>query len=237
MVDHGASYLDFGAESTRPGATPLAADDEWARLEPTLARAIDKYAGDPIRPRISVDTYHVEVARRALALGADLINDVSGLTQPDMVELAASSSAEFVAMHNLGLPADPQATLSAARGTVEQIEEWLDGQLERWRSHGLELDRIVFDPGIGFGKTPLQSLELLREARRFAGRGLRLLIGHSRKSFMSGFAGDDMRTRDLVTVGGSLALCAQGIDVLRVHNVADHAAAYRGWAHSRPTGG
>ncbi|MGW8370285.1 MAG: dihydropteroate synthase, partial [Gammaproteobacteria bacterium] len=99
---------------------------------------------------------------------------------------------------------------------------------------GLDPDRIVFDPGIGFGKNPLQSLELLRDIERFGSRGLRLLVGHSRKSFLSGFTGADLTARDLATVGGSLALCARGVDILRVHDVAAHTAAYRGWAHLQP---
>jgi dihydropteroate synthase len=236
MVTSGVHVLDFGAESTRPGATPLSADEEWSRLEPTLARVTEKFAGDGLRPRISVDTYHRSVAERALKLGADMINDVGGLTRPEMIELAASQKADFVAMHNLGLPADPAMTLATDRGAVDQIEEWLDARLETWRSSGLDLDHIVFDPGIGFGKNPLQSLEILRETERFNGKGLRLLIGHSRKSFMKGLAGSTTRDRDLVTIGGSMALCERGVDIIRVHNVSDHVTAYRGWAHLQPPG-
>ena len=96
---------------------------------------------------------------------------------------------------------------------------------------GIGLDRVVFDPGIGFGKNPLQSLELMREIGRFAGKGLRLLVGHSRKSFMGSFASRDRAERDLVTTGASIALAARGVDILRVHNVGQHTAAWRGWAH------
>jgi len=233
MVAGGAHWLDFGAESTRPGATLLTAGDEWSRLEPTLEAVLDKYRGDALKPRISIDTYHPEVAARALALGVDAINDVSGLERPAMVELAADSGVEFIAMHNLGLPADPAVTLATDRGAVDQVEAWLDRQLKAWQGAGLDLGRIVFDPGIGFGKNPLQSLELLRGIGRFSGKGVRLLVGHSRKSFMTGFAGARNVERDLVTIGGSMALCEHGVDILRVHDVPDHAAAYRGWAHLR----
>lgn len=234
MIAAGVHLVDFGAESTRPGARPLTPDEEWARLEPTLERVIGKLAGDPLRPRIGVDTYHPEVARRAVALGVDLINDVGGLSEAKMIELAGDAPVDFVAMHNLGLPADPSTTLPTDRNAADQVEAWLDRQRERWHAAGLDSDRIVFDPGIGFGKNPLQSLEILRAIGRFSGKGLRLLVGHSRKSFMRGLSGDGNAERDLVTIGASLALVAGGVDILRVHNVVDHALAYRGWSQLQP---
>lgn len=231
MADCGVQILDLGAESTRPGATPLTEDEEWERLAPMLARVTEKFADDWLRPRISVDTYHADVAARALDLGVDIINDVGGLSDPRMIELAATNETDFIAMHNLGLPANPNIVLDTAKSAVDQVEAWLDRQLETWRSHGIDVNRVVFDPGIGFGKTPLQSLELLQQIDRFANKGLRILVGHSRKSFMKSFAGNEMKGRDLATIGGSMALCASGVDILRVHNAIDHVAAYRGWAH------
>jgi len=234
MIEDGVHFLDFGAESTRPRAQALSPDQEWGRLEPTLNRVIEKIAADPLRPRISIDTYHPEVAARAIALGVDVINDVAGLTEPAMIELAAGADAEFVAMHNLGLPADPGTTLETSRSAVDQVEQWLEAQISRWLAAGIDLNRILFDPGIGFGKNSLQSLELLRNVDRFANKGLRLLVGHSRKSFLSGFAGRSMPDRDLATLGASLALCDRGVDVLRIHDVRMHANAYRGWIHLQP---
>lgn len=231
MTTDGVQILDFGAESTRPGATLLSADEEWQRLEPFVLRTIETFSGDSLRPQISVDTYHADVAVRALESGVDIINDVGGLTDPAMIELAASSGADFVAMHNLGLPADAARTLDTKRSAIEQVETWLDERIETWSTHGIDLDRVIFDPGIGFGKNPLQSLELLREIGRFCGNELRLLVGHSRKSFMRGFAARDNSERDLVTIGSSMALCSHGVDILRVHNTADHIRAYRGWSH------
>lgn len=231
MVESGGQIIDVGAESTRPGASPLSADEEWSRLEPVLGALSDKYRGVLLRPALSVDTYHPEVARRALDLGADIINDVSGLVTPEMVALAAESGAQFVAMHQLGLPADPARTLPPEGDPCRLLEEWLDERLEAWSRAGLDLNRVLFDPGIGFGKNPLQSLQLLREAGRFRRRGLRCLIGHSRKSFMKTFTAADIRDRDLATLGASINLCSQGVDVIRVHDVPLHTAAYRGWAH------
>ena len=148
-----------------------------------------------------------------------------------MVELAATSNRDFIAMHNLGVPADPARILSFGSDPAAAVEHWLDERLAEWQRAGLDTGRIVFDPGIGFGKNPLQSLKLLRDMRRFERFGLRCVVGHSRKSFMLRFAAAGNEERDLFTIGASLSLCQQGVDILRVHNVAAHVAAYRGWAH------
>ena len=230
LVAAGASFIDVGAESTRPGATPLDAEREWQRLEHVLEPLIDKRASSPLCPLFSLDTYHPSTARRALALGIDVINDVGGLTSPEMLELAAASGRDWIAMHNLGLPADRTRTLPLDRDPVAEVERWLEQRLDEWQRAGLDLGRIVFDPGIGFGKNPLQSLRLLRGIERFERYGLRMLVGHSRKSFMHGLAAN-AGDRDLFTIGASLRLCSRSVEILRVHDVAAHAAAYRGWAH------
>jgi 2-amino-4-hydroxy-6-hydroxymethyldihydropteridine diphosphokinase/dihydropteroate synthase len=231
MVNGGAQYLDIGAESTRPGATPISGEEEWARLAPVLEPLVAKFDNDMLRPRISVDTYHHDVAMRALALGVDVINDVSGLTNPEMIELAASYNAEWIAMHNVSVPANPSLTLPSDQDPVANIERWLVAQLERWTDAGIDLGRIYFDPGIGFGKTSLQSLEILRRIEQFRRHGLRVLVGHSRKSFMMSFVPPNDTNRDLTTLGASLKLVDKGVDVIRVHDVSAHATAYLGWAH------
>ena len=230
LVAAGASFVDVGAESTRPGATPLDPEQEWERLERVLGPLIDKHTSSPLRPRFSVDTYHPRTARRALALGVAVINDVGGLTSPEMLELAATSDRDWIAMHNLGLPADRARTLPVDRDPVVEVGRWLEQRLDEWQRAGLDLGRIVFDPGIGFGKNPLQSLRLLRGIERFERYGLRILVGHSRKSFMHGLTANPA-DRDLFTMGASLRLCSRSVEILRVHDVAAHAAAYRGWAH------
>ena len=230
-VAAGAQILDVGAESTRPGALTISAEDEWSRLAPVLERLVDKYAGGRLRPLISVDTYHVDIARRALDGGADMINDVGGLTSPEMIELASANGADFVAMHSVSLPADPERTLPADCDPCDALERWLDERMAVWTRAGVDLDRIIFDPGIGFGKDPLQSLRLLRSAGGFRRSGLRCLVGHSRKSFMKNFTAADNEARDLATAGASLQLIAQGVDILRVHNVPLNASAWLAWAH------
>lgn len=232
MLNAGVDIIDIGAESTRPGAEPITATEEWRRLEPILAPLQERLTGDPLRPLVSVDTYHIETARLALERDVDIINDVSGLTNPAMIDLAKSSGADWVAMHSLSVPVDKHRTLPAGESPYVAVESWLVERLDDWDNAGLDLNRVIFDPGVGFGKDALQSLDLLRSAGRFRRYGLRVLLGHSRKSFFGNLTGASAEDRDLATVGASLALCAQGIDILRVHNVPLHAEAYRGWSHA-----
>ena len=233
MLDAGAHIIDVGGESTRPGARPLRHDEEWRRVAPVLERLLALRADSVPGPYISIDTYHAETARRALDLGADMVNDVSGLASPAMMELARGSNADWVAMHQLSLPVDPRRTLPADRDPFAAVEQWLLESLERWDKAGLDLNRIVFDPGIGFGKTAHQSWELLRRAGEFRRHGLRVLVGHSRKSFFRPYFGDGMRARERATVGVSLNLCAQGVDIIRVHDIPLNMGAWRGWSLAR----
>ena len=233
MIDAGVHIIDLGAESTRPGATPVSPEAEWARLEPVLSGLFELLQNDPLRPKISVDTRHVLVAERALGAGVDMLNDVTGLSSARMRSLARESGVDWVAMHHLSIPARRDVVLAPEADPVAELQTWLRQQLETWSNDGLDLDRIFFDPGIGFGKDALHSLELLRHCGRFRELGLRLLVGHSRKSFLAPFADAQPRERDLETIGASLALCGKGVDVLRVHNVPVHLRAYRGWSHVR----
>lgn len=236
MLDAGVNIVDLGAESTRPGAVPIKPEEEWQRLEPVLAPLQRQLSGDSLRPLVSVDTYHPETAQLALERNVDIINDVSGLSNPAMIELAKSSAADWVAVHSVSVPVDKDKTLVAGESAYAAVDAWLAERLEAWEKAGLDLNRVIFDPGVGFGKDALQSLELLRAAGQFRRRGVRVLVGHSRKSFFGNLTGASAAERDLATVGASLALCDQGIDILRVHNVPLHAEAYRGWSHARGNG-
>ena len=233
MLDAGVHIIDVGGESTRPGAQPLQHEEEWARVAPVLEQLLELRAGNALGPYVSIDTYHADTARRALELGVDMVNDVSGLASPAMIELAGESSADWVAMHQLSLPVDPNLTLAAGRDPFTAVEQWLRESLERWDKAGLDLNRIIFDPGIGFGKTAHQSWELLRRASEFRQHGLRVLVGHSRKSFFRPYFGNDMQARERATVGVSLDLCDQGVDIIRVHDVPLNMDAFRGWAVAR----
>ena len=231
MMEAGVHIIDVGGESTRPGATPVDPEVEWARVAPVLERLVERFSGERPRPLLSLDTRHAEVAAKGLEMGVDIINDVSGLTSPDMLVLARDADCDWIAMHHVTIPADPRTTLPDDEDPFDAVEAWLLERMESWEAGGLNLERIIFDPGIGFGKNRLQSLRLLRRAGEFRRHGLRVLVGHSRKSFMKSFAGEAEGGRDLATIGASLHLCAQGVDIIRVHDVPAHVAAYRGWSH------
>ena len=233
MLESGVHVIDVGGESTRPGASPLDSDREWARVGPVLERLIELRGDSPLGPLISVDTYRPATARRALALGVDIINDVSGLADPRMIELARGSSADWIAMHQLSLPVDPGITLPPDADPFNAIEQWLSERADLWHKAGLDLNRIIVDPGIGFGKTAHQSLALLRHAGELRRHGFRVLVGHSRKSFLRHMVGDDMSARDAATASLSLDLCDQGVDILRVHDVPLNMGAHRGRALAR----
>ena len=226
----GAHWVDLGAESTRPGARPVSPDAEWARLEGPLREVLARFRGVRLRPRVSVDTRHPEVAERALVLGADMVNDVSGLGTARMRSLARESGAEWVAVHTVSVPADPARRLPPRPPAADALVSWLVRRRREWEAAGLDPERILFDPGIGFGKDTLQALELFSAGRRFRDEGFRVLVGHSRKVWFGG-GGPPAAERDPETVGASLALAARGVEVLRVHNVALHARAYRSWVH------
>lgn len=226
----GAHWLDLGAESTRPGARPVSPESEWTRLEAPLREVLSHFRGVRLRPRVSVDTHHPEVAERALVLGADMVNDVSGLGTPRMRRLARESGAEWVAVHTVSVPADPTRRLPPRPAAADALTDWLARRRREWEAAGLDPGRILFDPGIGFGKDTLQTLDVFSALGRFRDEGFRVLVGHSRKVWF-GSGGPPASERDPETVGASLALAARGVEVLRVHDVALHARAYRSWVH------
>lgn len=238
LIAEHVHIIDLGAESTRPNASPITPTAEWQRLQPVLDALHDRLQAQPLRPLISVDSRHWRTIARALTRGLDLVNDVSGLTDPNMRDLIRDSTCQVVAMHSVSIPADSKQTLASERSAVVQIHEWFSRRVDEWLAAGLDISRIIVDPGIGFGTNALQSLALLRECAAFgdiAGTGLRVLIGHSRKSFMRNFSPPSPAARDVETLGLSLALCARGVEMIRVHDPILHQRAYRAWAHLAPT--
>lgn len=211
------AIFDLGAESTRPGASPLSADEEWSRLAPALEITSDLFRRQIFRPRISVDTYHAGVAEKALTYGADIINDVSAMSDPRMRELLTQSRCEYVLMHSLTIPADPKVVMSSG-DMVASLKQWFDEKLNELQSIGVSMDRIVFDPGIGFGKSAHQSIQIMKNIREFLDLPVRILIGHSRKSFLKTWTQAEAQNRDLETLGLALKLGDIGVDILRLHN-------------------
>ncbi len=224
QVAQGAHLLDVGGESTRPGGPPTSLDEELARVIPVV-RALAQRVAVPI----SVDTYKAEVARQALAAGATLINDVWGLRMdPDMARVAAQSGAGLILMHNRSQPKD--AVQEARLGgryvgvhyadLIADIQRELQASVDLALAAGVAPERIILDPGLGFGKTVEQNLEIVRRFGEFRALGYPLLAGPSRKSFI-GYTLDlpaDQRAEGTAAVA---ALCIQqGADLVRVHDVA-----------------
>ena len=231
MIECGVNIVDLGAESTRPNAKPLSLEEEWNRLKEPLQVVKNLIGNQMLRPKLSIDTYHAETAERALVAGVDMINDVSGLETESMIRLAKESDLQFIAMHSVTVPVNPDANIPQSSNSVEVIKDWIIRQQRRWESAGLNLDKIVVDPGIGFGKSSLQSLDLMRSVRELRQLGQQVLVGHSRKRFMRSFTNFPSEDLDFETIGASLNLCEQGVDILRIHNVESHKRAYLSWLH------
>ena len=227
MDQLGVHIIDIGAESTRPNAKAISAHEEWLRLEPVLIYIHDAFKNRLVKPIISVDTYKAVVAKKALDLGdVSIINDVSGLQDPQMLNLLSQTSCDYILMHNLGLPANPHLTLPADCDPVAEIKSWLNKKLELLSAHNINFDRIIFDLGIGFGKTAEQSLTLIKRVNEFSDLPLRILIGHSRKSFMKSWGLEKPNDRDVSTLFLSKQLVAKGVDILRVHDYQSHMKAF-----------
>jgi 2-amino-4-hydroxy-6-hydroxymethyldihydropteridine diphosphokinase/dihydropteroate synthase len=224
MIAAGAAVLDLGAESTRPGASLIDEGEEWRRLEPVL-RALARERGGGPTPAISVDTRHAGVAERAIAAGADWINDVTGLSDPNLVAAVARTPAHVVVMHSLTIPPDRWHTLSTEVDAVSQLRHWAAARLTELETRGIDRGRVILDPGIGFGKTSDQSTALVRQADLFADLGARVMVGHSRKSFLASWfppehpAAREAGQRDLESAIISGHLAGLGIDYVRVHDV------------------
>ena len=231
MISSGVHIIDIGAESTRPNADALNADEEWTRLEPIIELIQDIIGNSTLGPQISIDTYRASTAEKSIRKGVDIINDVGGLQNPQMRSIARESRKTFVVMHSVSLPVDPAICIDPAADAVEIFDNWVRESQKLWDESQLDRSRIVIDPGIGFGKSSLQNLHLMRSTSRLRQLGHRVMIGHSRKRFMKTFAKFESSDLDLETIGASLQMCSQGVDFLRVHNVEAHMRAYLSWAH------
>lgn len=217
LLADGADIIDIGGETTRPGAEPITADEEWRRIGPVigqLARDTDAV--------ISVDTYKADVARRALEAGAALVNDISGLQyDPALGDIVAVRGAPLVLMHMRGRPADMYAQAQYG-DVVSDIARDLTRAMERAVSRGVALDRLILDPGIGFAKRAAHSLAALADLPALAGLGRPLLVGPSRKSFLTAAIGDvPAAARDWATAAAVTTAVLGGAHIVRVHAVAE----------------
>ena len=214
MAEQGADIIDIGGESTRPGAETVEAAEELRRVLPVLRQLNGK-----LHCAISIDTWKSQVAREALAAGAEIINDISGFTfDNEMPLLAASSGAGVVLMHTRGTP-DVMGKDTHYEDLLAEITHGLKQSVQLAIAAGVEQERIVIDPGIGFGKDAAANLEILRRLQEFHSLGLPILIGTSRKSFIGKALGRDTGDRLCGTAATVALAIAKGAAVLRVHDV------------------
>lgn len=224
LEEQGADLLDLGAESTRPGAEPVPLDEELRRLMPVVERLAAR-----VRIPISIDTYKAEVARQTLSAGASIINDISGLQfDPEMLSVIGRFQAGVVCMHIQGTPQTMQRS-PHYHDVVTEIKGYFSERLDEMTSAGVHSEQIVFDPGIGFGKTAEHNLQLLSHIAELRTGARPLLIGHSRKGFLKRILGRPVDERQSGTLGVSLALAEQGAEILRVHDVAATRDALSAW--------
>ena len=223
MVDAGVDIVDVGGESTRPGADPVPVAEEIERVVPTI-EAIQSVpavgSGDVL---VSVDTRKPAVAEAALDAGADIINDVTGLEDPEMRSVVADADCPVIVMHSLDAPVDPDADPEYDDVVGEAVDA-LRERLAMADTAGIDRDRVIVDPGLGFGKSPAEDFELLARCGEFAALGCPVLVGHSHKS-LYGAVGREADDREHATVAGSALAADRGADIVRVHDVAENRAA------------
>lgn len=227
----GVHIIDLGAESTRPGAQALPPDEEWRALAPAVEAYKEVKLNNEFSSVLSVDTRNFETALKALKSGVTILNDVSGLSDERMIDLIKGFDCQYVLMHSLSVPAVKSKHFSEDLNVVQELFNWLETKLEFLAKKGVDLNQVVFDPGLGFGKTAEQSLEILKNINEFKKLPIKTLVGHSRKSFMSIFSDHEAKDRDYESIGLSLLLAQSGVDIIRVHNPEAHIRAHKAWLH------
>ena len=225
LAAEGADIIDIGGESTRPYSEPVSAEQEIERV----VRVVQGIAAKTDVP-ISIDTSKAIVATAAIEAGAEIINDVTGLTgDPEMLKVAADSGVGVCAMHMQGTPATMQDN-PQYENVVQEVLEYLDQRKACLLEAGIPLEKICLDPGIGFGKTHEHNLELLAGCEAFLELGCPILIGHSRKGFIGKLLNDKQAERDSGTLAISLLMAQKKMHILRLHQVALTVAALKVWA-------
>ena len=232
LVEEGAGIIDVGAESTCPDGDAVDPISEWARIGPVLKglRELQEELR-PMGPRgpfqISLDSRNPSTVRSALEIGVDILNDVTGFRHPGMLELAQDTDVPLVFMHSLSIPVVKGESIPPDRDAVEFLIAWAQQRLAEFARVGIARDRLIFDLGIGFGKTVRQNWRVLEQVERFHDLGMPLLVGHSRKSFLEALTDKPSTERDAETLVVSQGLARKGVEILRVHDVKGHATLLR----------
>ena len=213
LIAEGADILDIGGESTRPGAAPVGLEEELRRVIPVI-EALSKVTAVPI----SIDTYKPEVMRAAIQAGADIVNDICALREDGALEIVANSNAGVCLMHMQGIPQtmqiNPQYT-----DVVSEVKQFLADRVEACLAHGIGRERIMLDPGFGFGKTTAHNIALIQHLGNFVELGFPLLVGLSRKSVLGRIAGGDEQQRLHAGLAASVISVMKGAKIVRVHDV------------------
>ncbi len=215
MVEEGAAVIDVGGESTRPGAVPVDAQEEWHRIAPLVEALVEREIC------VSVDTRHHEVAAQALEAGASIVNDVSGFRDPAMVKVVTDSDCGLVVMHMQGEPATMQDD-PRYDDVVAEVRDYLRDRASQLEAAGIARQRICVDPGPGFGKTPSQTIELMRNIHEIRHLGYPVMVAVSRKRFIAQayrIDSDNPKDRDEASAQEALLACELGASVIRTHNV------------------
>lgn len=222
MVEAGADIIDIGGESTRPGAAAVSLEEELQRVIPVLRclRELDTI--------ISVDTRHAAVAQQAIAQGAHIINDVGGGRDPDMLAAVAASSVGYLVMHMQGEPATMQEAPAYA-DVVQDVVAFLEQRLDASTEVGIERERLMVDPGFGFGKTLGHNLELLRRLSALENLKVPVVVGLSRKRMLQALTGAPVERRTAGSLALALEAVARGAQIVRVHDVQETWDALQVW--------
>ncbi len=222
MVHEGADLIDVGGESTRPGSSPVSLEDELARVIPVI-ETLSKETEVPV----SIDTSKAEVARQALAAGATIVNDITGLRDPEMIAVCAESDCGIVIMHMKGIPKTMQSA-PVYEDVLLEIKEFFEERLSTLTAAGIEADRLCWDPGIGFGKRLEDNLALIKGVAELRVGKRPIMMGLSRKSFLAKLLDEpEMSSRDWPTVGLTAWTRKQGALIHRVHEVKPNREALR----------
>ena len=223
LLAAGADIIDVGGESTRPGAAPVSVEEEIRRVVPVVRALAERGA------RVSIDSRHAPVMREALAAGAAILNDISGLADPDSLTLAAEAKVPVVLMHMQGEPGTMQQAPDYDNAALD-VYDWLEARVNACLAAGIPPARIVVDPGIGFGKTLAHNLDILRNLVLYHGLGTALLLGVSRKRFIAALSRDEAPKERLPgSLAASLEGLNQGCQIIRVHDLAAFAQARAVW--------
>src|SRR3989338_3201619 len=221
LIEDGADILDFGAESSRPGAVSISAEQELKRLLPVV-KAMKQYIADNHLPvLISVDTYKTVVAEECLKLGANIINDITGLSDPAMTKIIAKYNATVIIMHMQGTSQTMQHE-PKYENVIAEIKLFLAERAMFAKKAGIKQQNIILDPGIGFGKTVEHNLEIIRNLDAFISLDYPILLGTSRKSFIGRITGADVQERLPGTIAMNTIALLKGISYLRVHDIKEH---------------